>query len=716
MKPYFESDGITLYHGDLREVVPQLSPVDYVCTDSPYGLNFMEKDWDQSVPGPEYWRIILDACKSGATMLSFGGTRTWHRLTCAIEDAGWEIRDCLMWLYGCLDNKTEVLTRRGWLHYQELCLSDSVLQWNPNTLELLWTRPQEIIIQPYNGPMVHIHNRHADQLLTPNHRIYARVRRHSRNAWKDGYQVLKANLLVECSTALTFALPMAGYLTGSIPVDADWAYLVGWWLTDAWKHRDGKACMFSQCKLSTLPKLRECLAVLNPSEYVKKRILPQHDEHTFYVTGATADRLLREYPNRKLAWDMLDWQLPARLRLIAGLMDGGGSQPCKQHAHIFWSQRSERRAIFLALALSVGWRAFESVENGCIYVNPKTTETQISAKHPTVTENYVGDVWCVRVPQGAFVVRRNGRPFITGNSGMPKCGDIGKMIDKAKGAERKNIGAKVYAGGHIQNWTEDQGSYHGFTKGKGVYCETAPSTALAKQFTGWHNSLKPSWEPIVLAMKALDGTTAHSAEKWGVAGMNIDASRIPTDEIIHTPQSDPAKRRGTVGTNLGITNADKEKFQAAQRASIAKTQELGRYPANLILDGEAAMLLDEQTGTLTSGTNCTRTKAGSGYHGNIGKSGDVQITYGDSGGASRFFYCPKSSKSEKGAGNDHCTVKPLALMKYLLTLLSTPTGGVVLDPFAGSGSTLLAAKQLGRQCIGVELDKHNCEIIAGRLQ
>jgi len=401
VKPYFESDGITLYHGDLREVVPQLSPVDYVVTDPPYGLNFMERDWDQSVPGPEYWRIILDTCKPGALMLSFGGPRTWHRLTCAIEDAGWEIRDCLMWLYG---------------------------------------------------------------------------------------------------------------------------------------------------------------------------------------------------------------------------------------------------------------------------------------------------------------------------SGMPKCGDIGKMIDKVKGAERKNIGAKVYAGGHIQNWTEDQGSYHGFTKGKGVYCETAPSTELAKQFTGWHNSLKPSWEPIVLAMKALDGTTAHSAEKWGVAGMNIDASRIPTDEIIHTPQSDPAKRRGTVGTNLGITNADKEKFQAAQRASVAKTQELGRYPANLILDGEAATLLDEQTGTLTSGTNCTRTKAGSGYHGNIGKSGDVQITYGDSGGASRFFYCSKASKSEKGPGNDHCTVKPLALMKYLLTLLSTPTGGVVLDPFAGSGSTLLAAKQLGRQCIGVELDAINCEIIVGRLQ
>jgi site-specific DNA-methyltransferase (adenine-specific) len=143
---------------------------------------------------------------------------------------------------------------------------------------------------------------------------------------------------------------------------------------------------------------------------------------------------------------------------------------------------------------------------------------------------------------------------------------------------------------------------------------------------------------------------------------------------------------------------------------------LGRYPANLLLDEEAAAQLDEQTGTLTSGTNCVRSKPGDGYHGGMGKAGDVQVTYGDSGGASRFFYCSKASKKEKGPDNDHPTVKPLALMKYLLTLLSTPTGGLILDPFAGSGTTALAAKQLGRQCICVELDKHNCDIAISRLE
>ena len=102
MQPFYEQDNLTLYCGDLRDVLPTLpeASVDFVVTDPPYGLSFMERDWDHEVPGPEYWRAIARVCKPGAMMLAFGGTRTYHRLCCAIEDAGWEVRDCLMWLYG----------------------------------------------------------------------------------------------------------------------------------------------------------------------------------------------------------------------------------------------------------------------------------------------------------------------------------------------------------------------------------------------------------------------------------------------------------------------------------------------------------------------------------------------------------------------------------------------------------------------------------------
>ena len=102
MQPLYQKHDITLFCGDLRDVLPTLPKriVDCVVTDPPYGLGFMEKDWDHEVPGPAYWRAIDRVCKPGAALLAFGGTKTYHRLTCAIADAGWEIRDCLMWLYG----------------------------------------------------------------------------------------------------------------------------------------------------------------------------------------------------------------------------------------------------------------------------------------------------------------------------------------------------------------------------------------------------------------------------------------------------------------------------------------------------------------------------------------------------------------------------------------------------------------------------------------
>lgn len=89
-----------IFHGDCREVLPQISQVDAVITDPPYGLSFMGKGWDHGVPGVEFWKLILAAMKPGAHLLAFGGTRTFHRLACAIKDAGFEIRDCVMWVYG----------------------------------------------------------------------------------------------------------------------------------------------------------------------------------------------------------------------------------------------------------------------------------------------------------------------------------------------------------------------------------------------------------------------------------------------------------------------------------------------------------------------------------------------------------------------------------------------------------------------------------------
>jgi DNA modification methylase len=95
-------EGVTLFLGDCLTVMAEMEPdsVDTIITDPPYGLGFMGRDWDHGVPGVPFWKAALRVAKPGAMLLAFGGTRTSHRLTCAVEDAGWQLRDCLMWLYG----------------------------------------------------------------------------------------------------------------------------------------------------------------------------------------------------------------------------------------------------------------------------------------------------------------------------------------------------------------------------------------------------------------------------------------------------------------------------------------------------------------------------------------------------------------------------------------------------------------------------------------
>jgi len=143
-------------------------------------------------------------------------------------------------------------------------------------------------------------------------------------------------------------------------------------------------------------------------------------------------------------------------------------------------------------------------------------------------------------------------------------------------------------------------------------------------------------------------------------------------------------------------------------------QSTGRFPANIILDEEAGAMLDEQSGVSKSGKDqgLTKTKARSWK--NTSLAGINRVGHNDKGGASRFFYCAKASKKER-QGSTHPTMKPLKLMEYLCTLTKTPTGGIVLDPFMGSGTTGLAAQNTGREFIGIEMDEEYFRIANARL-
>jgi site-specific DNA-methyltransferase (adenine-specific) len=390
MKYYYQDDYITIYCGENREIVSGLSGVTAVVTDPPYGLGFMGKDWDHGIPGKHFWELFQSVCLPGAPLLSFGGTRTFHRLACAIEDAGWEIRDTIMWVYG---------------------------------------------------------------------------------------------------------------------------------------------------------------------------------------------------------------------------------------------------------------------------------------------------------------------------SGFPKSHDISKAIDKSEGAEREVVGVGQYNNRRpspVAN-TNIPGAEYGFGSGHNI---TAPATPAAKQWDGYGTALKPAWEPIIVAMKPVDGIFANNAIIYGVAGLNIDGCRVASGGEHKRPPQPTNNERGVYGA----------------QAAFVPTNAEGRWPANIIHDGSEEVLdlfPESKSGAMKKHYKYTN----NGY--SLGKpTGETKQIHGSNqGSAARFFYCAKASKSERNAGlagmpvkNNHPTVKPLKLMQYLLKLVTMPENNLILDPFAGSGTTGLAAKKLGLKCILIDKEKEHCEIAARRCE
>jgi DNA modification methylase len=340
----------------------------------------------------------------------------------------------------------------------------------------------------------------------------------------------------------------------------------------------------------------------------------------------------------------------------------------------------------------------------------------------------------IRIEDAGFEIRDQ-IMWIYG-SGFPKSMNIGKGIDKKFGAEREVIGTK----GLNSYKTKEQGHDYGnlrydFDK---VNELTAPATDEAKQWEGWGTALKPAHEPIVMARKPLsEKTVVDNVLEWGTGGINIEDSRIPSD------YSDSERR--TSKTGVGIWNKG---TRPAKEEGEERHNPNGRFPANLIFDEEAGRMLDEQTGELKSGDMPGKYK-GWGKNGIYGSAdNELEHTYyGDSGGASRFFYCPKTSKTDRNEGlehledkltqgiranagpalvgddesgrttakNNHPTVKPTDLMLYLIRLV-TPKGGTTLDPFMGSGSTGKAAVRGGFDFVGIEREDEYMEIAEARIQ
>lgn len=276
-------------------------------------------------------------------------------------------------------------------------------------------------------------------------------------------------------------------------------------------------------------------------------------------------------------------------------------------------------------------------------------------------------------------------------SGFSKSLDVGKAMDKAAGALKPESVGFTTAGRTDKNLPNPLVSGFGrFTKG---YTPPDPVTDLARRWHGWGTALKPAWEPIIVARKPLAGTVATNVAEYGTGGINVDGCRIVTAEP------------------LGRLNYTPSAFiQKITTPWVDNSRGLGRWPANVVLDEDAAEMLGEP---------------------------------------SRFFYCAKASRSEREAGlegmpvrlnldltsgdrnredqragtnrngplqaaNVHPTVKPISLMRWLCRLV-TPPGGLILDPFTGSGTTGCAAVLEGFDFVGAELSPEYADIARRRI-
>lgn len=294
-------------------------------------------------------------------------------------------------------------------------------------------------------------------------------------------------------------------------------------------------------------------------------------------------------------------------------------------------------------------------------------------------------------------------------SGFPKSMDVAKAIDKASGYEGEVIGSRIVDVG-MQG-----GNMHAGRKQQQQQQQIRALSPEAAAWQGFGTQLKPAVEPIVVARKPLDGTVAANVLKYGTGAINIDGCRVPyesdADKASARPQGAATAKPGALAGKIQNN---------ALRKSFVPTEAQGRFPANLIHDGsdEVLALFPDSKGALApvygkQGNQKCHT-GDNGIYGRYEQRDTPMFPRNDSGSAARFFYCAKASRSERGAGNDHCTVKPIALMRYLVRLV-TRKGGVVLDPFMGSGTTGVAAIQEGMNFIGIERDPHYFDIASRRV-
>lgn len=593
--------------------------------------------------------------------------------------------------------------------------TEKVLQWDKDNDKLSWIKPLNYFEYNIDDELILLQNRHTEQLITKNHKVVCDIKKdhkqyHNKYDYIEAQKILKSDFV---------KLPLASYYYGSLHYK--YAYIIGWFLTDAWIHKDGKAVCFSQSKKDKLVKLKNELERLKEkglckySEYIRKsKKENQQEEHSFYVTGKIANYLINEFPNREFKEEFIELDKESKDKLLDGLIDGDGSSRENSYSHTFWSKKDFRNNILSAMLTTMGYRNYISYSEGHkgVVFNTKHQTTEIQYKHKKENVKYSGKVYCLQTETGAFVVRRKGKPFISGNSGFPKSCNIGLAIDKKNGIDNRT--GNIRADG-----VNNQNICYDFKTMKPKFEERIAQN----EWQGWGTCLKPAYEPIIVARKPFKGSVVDNIIKYRVGGINIDECRVVCNDKVKMNIRDTSSCSD--GWNRPWMD-DKEKDKLRQEIAIEKANNLGRFPANVITDGseEVAKGMPNTTSTPIAEES-----------------------------AMRYFYSAKASKKDRDEGLDafqdktfhsvlnqkngsgdrldgaktpirkniHPTCKPTELMQYLVRLVS-PKGATILDPFMGSGSTGKAVMFENRErdanykFIGIELTDEYLPIAQARIE
>jgi site-specific DNA-methyltransferase (adenine-specific) len=718
----------------------------------------MGKKWDYDVPGEDIWRECLRVLKPGGHLLAFAGTRTQHRMAVRIEDAGFEIRDMIAWVYGCLSEDTELLIDGRWEPYRKAIDKGHALCYDAQHETFKWETIQEFVEYDYDDTAFRIRGDHTDQIVSRNHRCL--VER------GGGYVFAIAETLereaivpvLENVQNLLKALPVPHEGTGGTePVLRSGVHTEAEAREVAFVGAEGTS--------DYLPDLRE--------GEVEARCVAAEGKDPVLFAG------VQRQGARQRTGEALEQGTGGmdcgQHRVLQGQDDRGGEpgvegrsdllpqtrklqadQVCQVSCGIFADGTERRVCHGTSTDCSSGDGAMLEAHGSGASCESRPTG-QPTGKSGTVLKQsgaqavrgagytrsdlaqvepfpYKGKVWCIRVPSGAFVARRNGKVFITGNSGFPKSLNVSKAIE-SNITNGKSNSRSLRA-------TEQAGDGEPYTlrgKNNGIMGETrdydrkrfTPATPEAQRWQGWGTALKPAMEPITVARKPLVGTVAENVLAHGTGGLNIDGCRVGVGD-------------DRVGGGLA-----KERFGINGMPQTSRPVG-GRWPANLIHDGsdEVLEVFPDNKGAFAP-VKSGQKGFGGVIYGKYEQAGDDGKTfYGDGlASASRFFYCAKASRAERNAGlegmeekvgggmkgtedqtlltgsgnirnnkmqNHHPTVKPIELMRYLCRLV-TPPGGIVLDPFAGSGSTGKACAVEGFRFIGIEREAEYCEIARARI-